>query len=157
MNEAKIKEKPFWQHKTLAEMSSEEWESLCDGCGLCCLHKFVDENEDYLFTDIACRLLDVETCRCTHYPTRFQHVPDCLPILPNHIREYDWLPTTCAYRRLAAGLDLPHWHPLISGNSASVHDAGVSAKGRCISENKVTDIFENHIVTWITNHFTKED
>lgn len=127
----------FWKRKTLAEMSAGEWESLCDGCALCCLHKL--ENEDtgeVFYTDVACKLLDVNTCRCTDYPARAKKVADCLVLSVDQPDAFQWLPATCAYRLLADGEELPQWHPLITGDPNSVHEAGISAMGKVVSENE---------------------
>lgn len=116
-------------------MSRQEWESLCDGCGKCCLHKLQDADTDEIFpTNVACRLLDVETCRCTDYSNRKVKVPDCVQLSPKTAGTLNWLPSTCAYRLIANGEDLPHWHPLVSGDSETVHVAGVSVRGRAVSE-----------------------
>ena len=125
----------YWKRKTLAEMSKEEWEGLCDGCALCCMHKLEDEDTgEVYYTDLACKLLDLETCRCTDYSNRAKLVSDCLLLSIDNQKEFDWLPATCAYRRLANGQDLPAWHPLISGNSETVHEAGISLRGHAVSE-----------------------
>lgn len=125
----------FWKRKSLSSMSTEEWESLCDGCALCCLQKLEDEDTgDIYFTDIACRLLDTASCRCTNYAARAELVKTCLVLSPDTPDAFRWLPATCAYRRLAEGEDLPDWHPLITGNPDTVHDAGISARGKCASE-----------------------
>lgn len=125
----------FWKRKSLAEMSKEEWESLCDGCALCCLQKMEDEETgDVYFSDIACRLLDTETCRCTNYARRAKLVSDCLVLSADEPEAFHWLPDSCAYRRLTDGKDLPEWHPLITGDPNSVHEAGISAKGKIVSE-----------------------
>lgn len=125
----------FWKRKSLAEMTRSEWESLCDGCALCCLQKLENEETgEIYFTDIACKLLDTDTCRCADYSARVSIVKDCLVLSADEPETFQWLPGTCAYRLVAAGQDLPQWHPLMSGNADSVHEAGISAKGKCVSE-----------------------
>ena len=120
----------FWE-KPLAELSRAEWEALCDGCGKCCLHKVEDEDTGQIHpTNIACKLLDRATCRCSHYKGRKALVPDCVRLTPEKVGSLSWLPSTCAYRLLAEGRDLFDWHPLVSGDPASVHRAGVSVRGR---------------------------
>ncbi|MBX2883981.1 MAG: YcgN family cysteine cluster protein [Granulosicoccus sp.] len=131
-------EKPFWERKTLDQMSDEEWESLCDRCGRCCLVKLQDEDTEKVhFTRLSCRLLDTEACRCRHYRNRFEHVPDCLSVKPLTEEKVSWLPETCAYRLIFHGKPLYGWHPLISGSSNSVIASGISMAGRCISETEV--------------------
>ncbi len=130
----------FWKRKSLSEMSRAEWESLCDGCALCCLQKLQDEEtEDVYYTDIACKLLDTSTCRCTNYAARTRLVSSCLKLSVDEPEAFAWLPSSCAYRRLAEGKDLPGWHPLITGDDESVHDAGISARGKAVSESETTD------------------
>lgn len=139
---------PFWKTKTLEEMSRKEWESLCDGCGRCCLHKLRHEEDDSLsFTNVACRLLDLKTCGCKHYEQRRHYVPDCVNLTPEEVRAIDWLPPSCGYRRLAEGRDLAWWHPLVSGDPNTVHEAGISIRGRAISE-RLSGPLEHHIVDW---------
>jgi uncharacterized protein len=142
---------PFWKRKTLAEMSSAEWESLCDGCGRCCLNKLEDEDTgEIYFTDVGCRLLDGQSCRCCGYADRTSVVEDCMQLTPQNVGELTWLPPTCAYKLLAEGRDLYWWHPLVSGDPESVHAAGVSVRGRVVaSEDEIGDEqLEDHIVQW---------
>ena len=129
----------FWKRKSLGEMNADEWESLCDGCALCCLQKLEDEDTgDIYFTDIACRLLDTDACRCTDYRNRAKLVSTCLVLSADEAEAFEWLPDTCAYRLLAGDHDLPDWHPLLTGDPESVHEAGISARGKCISETEST-------------------
>jgi uncharacterized cysteine cluster protein YcgN (CxxCxxCC family) len=145
------KSTPFWETKSLADMSVSEWESLCDGCGRCCLNKLEDwDTGEIHFTNIACTLFDGETCRCKDYDNRFDTVPDCIKLAPQDIDAYHWLPSTCAYRRLDEGKKLPIWHPLITGTTESVHLAGISVRGRTITEDGLSvEDYEDHLVDWV--------
>ncbi|WJW76550.1 YcgN family cysteine cluster protein [Thiohalobacter sp. IOR34] len=139
---------PFWQRKTLAEMTREEWESLCDGCGRCCLHKLQDEDSGELhYTSIVCRYFDNASGRCRHYRERRDFVPECLVLDARLVAGLDWLPESCAYRLLREGQDLPDWHPLVSGDPESVHAAGISIRDQAISEEHVhPDDWAEHLL-----------
>ena len=139
---------PFWKTVPLAAMTQAQWESLCDGCGRCCLHKLREDDTGRLHhTEVACRLLDTATARCKDYPNRKRRVPDCLQLTPAMVAEVDWLPPTCAYRLVGEGRDLPDWHPLRSGDPASVARAGVSVAQRCVSERQAGAL-EDHVRRW---------
>ncbi len=152
MRDAKAsKPAPFWRRKRLSEMTRAEWESLCDGCGRCCLNKLIDADTNAtVFTSVACRLLDGESCRCTDYAHRQAKVKDCVRLTWRNVRRITWLPPTCAYRLVAAGRDLPWWHPLVSGRRETVHEAGISVRGKiAASETEVPDReLEKFIVAW---------
>jgi uncharacterized cysteine cluster protein YcgN (CxxCxxCC family) len=127
--------KPFWETKTLEQMSPEEWEALCDGCGLCCLVRFEDEDTgEVVPTRVHCKLFDPTRCACSNYAEREQHVPDCIKLTPGNVAQLKWMPLSCAYRRLDEGRGLAGWHPLVSGDPETVHSAGVSIRGQTISE-----------------------
>jgi uncharacterized cysteine cluster protein YcgN (CxxCxxCC family) len=133
--------KPFWETKTLSEMNRTEWESLCDGCGLCCLVRFEDEDTgEVIPTRVHCKLFNPDACTCTDYPNRKKYVPDCIKLTPHNIEALAWMPKSCAYRRLHEGKDLPRWHPLITGDPDSTHKAGVSIRGQTVSETAFADI-----------------
>lgn len=131
---------PFWKSKSLAQLTQTEWESLCDGCGLCCLQKLENEDDGLIYyTTIACKLLDLSSCRCSDYPNRLNRVPDCIQLTPAQADEFHWLPPTCAYRLVAEGQDLPAWHHLVSGDSEAVHRAKISQRGKMISEEDIPE------------------
>jgi uncharacterized cysteine cluster protein YcgN (CxxCxxCC family) len=132
--------RPFWERKSLAELTPAEWESLCDGCGLCCLVRFEDEiTGEVTPTRVACRLFDAHACRCRDYSARRAQVPDCIKLTPGNVAKLKWMPKSCAYRRLSEGRGLAPWHPLVSGDPESVHAAGVSIRGQTISEAALED------------------
>ncbi|MEP9352873.1 YcgN family cysteine cluster protein [Xanthobacter sp. KR7-65] len=142
---------PFWRAKPLAAMTAEEWESLCDGCGRCCLVKLEDEDSGAVaYTDVACRLFDTASCRCADYARRSEQVADCVRLTPESVTSLSWLPPTCAYRLVADGKDLPFWHPLVSGDPHSVAAAGVSVHGKVGGLETQFGLFElvDHIVAW---------
>ncbi len=142
-------EPPFWRQKRLEEMNAREWESLCDGCGKCCLNKIEDiDTREILPTRVACRLLDLGSCRCGDYDRRTRLVPDCVVLTPANVAEIPWMPKTCAYRRLAEGRDLEWWHPLVSGDPDTVHEADISVRGRVVSERKLRRPLEDFVVDW---------
>lgn len=141
--------KRFWETKSLAEMSREEWESLCDGCARCCLLKLEDEDTGELFyTSVVCRYLDRQQCSCNVYSERTTLVPDCVELDQKNVFELNWMPNSCAYRLLAEGKSLPEWHPLISGDRKTVHKAGISVRSFATSEDEVSSIeeLENYII-----------
>ena len=139
-------DKPFWETIPLNRMSRAQWESLCDGCGKCCVHKLEDDETGQLFpTNVACRLLDPRTAQCKDYPNRKAHVPECVRLTPAKLDTIDWLPSSCGYLRVHRGQGLADWHPLVSGDPNSVHRAGISVRGKTVSEDDVGDL-ENHIL-----------
>lgn len=137
---------PFWERKSLSEMTEQEWESLCDGCGKCCLHKLEDiDTGEIEFTNVVCRLMDMGTCRCSRYADRERLMPDCVILTPENLERLNWMPSTCAYRLLNEGKKLFDWHPLVSGDPESVHRAGISIRGRAISERRAGPL-EHHVL-----------
>jgi uncharacterized cysteine cluster protein YcgN (CxxCxxCC family) len=139
----------FWKTKKLAEMTAEEWESLCDNCGKCCLHKLEDENTGKIvFTNVACKLINLKTCRCTRYNERTQLVEECRDLKQVGFTRFNWLPSTCAYRLMKEGDELPAWHPLLSGSAGSVKKAGVSIGSYAIKESDSRNL-EDHIIEWL--------
>ena len=139
---------PFWKTKPLAKLNKQEWESLCDGCGKCCLEKLEDEETGIVeYTNVGCPLLNIQTCRCRNYKKRQALVPDCIKLTAKNISEFRWMPSTCAYRLVAEGKDLPDWHPLVSNDANTVHQAGISVQGRTVPFDQAGDLGD-HIVTW---------
>ncbi len=142
-----MSDRPFWKTKTLDQMNGAEWESLCDGCGKCCVVKLEDEDtKELAYTRLHCRLFDGSTCQCSDYVNRRRHVPDCVQLTPEIVRTVDWLPRTCAYRLVHEGKDLPGWHHLICGDRQRIHDTGHSIRGRTVSEDTV---FEEDEIDWV--------
>ena len=142
----------FWEKKKLDDLNREEWEALCDGCARCCLYKIQDEETNEVFyTTIVCRLLNLKNCRCTDYANRSVLMPTCLTLDTNLSRQLSWMPSTCAYRRLAEGKPLAWWHPLISKNPETVHFAGISIRDRAIPDDQIDldQDLEDYIIEWI--------
>ncbi len=139
--------KNYWLDKTLDQLSKKEWERLCDGCARCCLQKLEDEDTgETFFTRIACKLLDLETCRCTDYDNRFEHVSDCSNVYPIDDAKRAWLPSSCAYRQIEQGKDLPKWHYLKCGNKAQVHESGMSVREWAVREVYVDPSFDEELM-----------
>ena len=135
----------FWE-KPLAQLNRAEWESLCDGCGKCCLHKIEDADTGRIYaTNVACKLLDRHSCRCSNYRERKAFVPDCVRLTAGQVDKLSWLPSTCAYRLRSEGKPLPDWHHLISGSRETVHEAGISVRGWTVSQNEAGDL-EHHMI-----------
>ena len=146
---APMDDPPFWKTKRLAEMTPAEWESVCDGCGKCCLMKLEYEDTGEIdWTNVACHQLDHKNCRCKAYALRQVLVEDCVSLTPDNIDQITWLPATCGYRLINEGRDLYWWHPLVSGDPDTVHEAGISVRGRVIAENRAGEL-EDHIVRWV--------
>jgi hypothetical protein len=146
---SKPPKEPFWKTVPMSRMTPQQWESLCDGCGRCCLNKLRDaDTDEIMFTSLACKQLDLRSCRCKDYANRKAIVPDCVQLSSRNIRRIDWLPETCGYRLVAEGKDLAWWHPLVSGDPTTVHKAGISVRRRAISESKSRDA-EDHLIDWI--------
>lgn len=137
---------PFWQNKTLDDMSDAEWELLCDGCGQCCLNKLIDDaTEEILYTNVACDQLDGKTCLCRHYEDRFKYEPDCIKLTRENLNQIEWLPPTCTYRYFQQNKTLPVWHPLLIGNKKQMHKLRISVKNRIVYEKDVI-CWEDHIL-----------
>lgn len=140
----------FWEKKSLSEMTNTEWESLCDGCGKCCLNKIIDDDTEELhFTNVACYLLHTKSCQCRKYKQRFQLVPECVKVSIDEPDQFAWLPASCAYRRLSEGKTLPDWHPLLTGSQSAMHKGGHSVRGKIVSEAQIDpENLEDYIVLW---------
>lgn len=143
--------KPFWETKTLQEMTKAEWESVCDGCARCCLHKLEDEDTGKVYyTAVVCRYLDQEACSCTDYENRHTNVPNCVELTPDRVDEFHWLPTTCSYRMLAEGKGLADWHPLIAGDRSLMIIEGIAVTDKVVDETFVhPDDYETQIIHWV--------
>lgn len=158
---------PFWETKTLAEMTRSEWESLCDGCAKCCLNKFIDDDdtdeatellptdhikagEQIFYSNIACHLLNEKSCQCSKYEQRTKLVPDCVRLTQDNIDDVFFMPPSCTYRRLQEGRGMPSWHPLLNnGKKSAMHKAGMSVRGKIVKDDDVgIESFEDYIVTW---------
>lgn len=137
----------FWKRKSLGDLSHREWELLCDGCGKCCLLKLEDPSGEVSYTNVACRLLNRTTCRCTNYEERKRFVPDCIALTQGNLGRLSWMPSTCAYRLLAEGRDLYWWHHLVSGSRRTVHESGVSVRGKTVDEREAGAL-DDHVVRW---------
>lgn len=138
----------FWKSKTMEQMTEQEWESLCDGCGKCCLNKVIDDETDELFfTNVACSQLNTKSCQCKNYSKRFKLVPDCFKVTIENRESFGWLPASCAYRLIDEGKALPSWHPLLVGSAKEMHRLGQSIRGKVISEKAAGDL-EDHVVSW---------
>ncbi len=141
----------FWKNYPLDQLTNPEWEALCDGCGLCCLVKLQDEDDGMVvYTKVACKLLNTKTAQCGDYPNRLKFVPDCLQLTPELVPTLHWLPSSCAYKRLALHQKLPRWHPLLTGTPKTVREARKSVAGRCISEMEIDpEDIEEYVVRWV--------
>jgi len=142
---------PFWERKTLAEMNPDEWESVCDGCARCCLHKLEDEDDgEVYYTAVVCRYLDQDSCRCSDYVNRHTNVPNCVELTPDRVEAFKWLPTTCAYRMLSEGRGLAEWHPLVTGSRDAMMTFGIAVTGKVLDESYVhEDDYQEQIIHWV--------
>ena len=142
----------FWEEKSLAEMTQDEWESLCDGCGRCCLNKLEDEDTgEVYFTNVTCKLLDLEQSCCSDYENRKNSMPDCMILSVDNKEALEVMPSTCAYSLLQLNKPLPEWHPLVSGRKESVEEADISIAGKVVSEEHIHyEQLPEHLINWIT-------
>ena len=139
----------FWETTPLEKMSREQWESLCDGCGKCCMQKLEDmDTREVFYTDVVCRLLDLDTCRCRDYRRRSKKISSCITLTLRELEDPYWLPATCSYRLLAEGKPLPEWHPLLTGDPKSVVLSGHSVRGKVVPESQGQDL-ELHLIDWV--------
>ncbi|MBP2847148.1 YcgN family cysteine cluster protein [Dickeya oryzae] len=139
-------QQPFWETKTLEQMSNDEWEALCDGCGRCCLHKLIDEDtEELYFTNVACNQLNIKSCQCRNYARRFEYEPDCIKLTRENLLSFDWLPETCAYRLIHEGQGLQPWHPLLTSSKSAMHQQRISVRYIAVRESDVVD-WQDHIL-----------
>lgn len=146
--------KYFWETKSLKQMTKYEWESLCDGCGKCCLHKLEDiDTGEVSISNVACSFLDEETCNCKDYSNREKNVPDCISLDLKNIKKLQWLPETCAYRLIDEGKSLYNWHHLISGSKSTIHEYGMSVRDYSINESKLNNA-EEYILEWFNKNGT---
>tara|TARA_B100000767_G_scaffold50187_1_gene45276 strand:- start:403 stop:861 length:459 start_codon:yes stop_codon:yes gene_type:complete len=146
--------KHFWETKSLKQMTKYEWESLCDGCGKCCLHKLEDiDTGEVSISNVACSFLDEETCNCKDYSNREKNVPDCISLDLKNIKKLQWLPETCAYRLIDEGKSLYNWHHLISGSKSTIHEYGMSVRDYSINESKLNNA-EEYILEWFNKNGT---
>ncbi len=151
-----MKKYKFWETEKLNNLNKRKWEMLCDGCAKCCLHKAEDvENKKFYQTDLACKLLDINTGKCKDYENRHKYVPDCVKLSAQNVKKLDWLPKTCSYRLISEGEKLPHWHHLICNSVNEIHNANASIKGRVISEKNVENI-EAYILEYIKKKYKIE-
>lgn len=142
---------PYWETKTLAQMDDLEWESICDGCGKCCLQKLQDEETDEIYyTDLACHQLNIKTCQCKVYSQRFKHVESCVDLTPKHLDEFKWLPDTCSYRVHHETGKLPDWHPLLVGDHSKMLNQGLTVKNYAVNEHRVPEEdWDTHVIRWV--------
>ena len=147
-----IEKDNFWKSKTLKQMTNDEWESLCDGCGKCCLHKLEDiDTGEISVSNVSCMYLDLKTCGCMDYENRHKNVKDCIKLTPETINKINWLPNTCSYKLVLNNDDLPDWHHLLSGDKNTIHERGMSVKNFSISEKDISDVNE-YILDWFNNN-----
>lgn len=142
---------PYWETKKLSQMDELEWESICDGCGKCCLQKLQDdETEEIFYTDLACHQLNIKSCQCKVYPKRFEHVESCVDLTPKRLSDFEWLPDTCSYKVYHETGKLADWHPLLVGDNTQMVRQGLTVKDYAISENKVPEEdWETHVIRWV--------